>query len=469
MPDSGLGPRPAHRLILGYLIAIAVGALLLNSPMAAGENGRVGLVDAIFTATSAVSVTGLAVVDTGRDFSLFGQAVILLLMQLGGLGVMTFSTFLLLGVRGRASMAVREATGEPLGSGSGPRLRSTLKSVFLLTVAFELLGAAVLFADWSLSSGHATGGALQRAWHAVFHSVAAFCNAGFSTFGNDNLTAFRGCLTTNLVIMVLIVAGGLGFVSLLELGQLLPWTRARGTRRVSSHTWMAVTVSAVLIVAGAALIYVLEYRRTLAGMPDGQKLLASLFQSVTARTAGFNTLNIGAMAAPTLFLLIALMFVGASPCSTGGGIKTTTIGVLMATAWARMRGKEEAQCFGRSVPRETVVRAAMLTVLSAAIVGAVLLVLLSVEPAEHLVPEAVNEPVDKVEGGFLRACFEVVSAFGTVGLSTGITAGLSAFGKLLISAMMFIGRVGPLSLAIALSRATRQQLVKLPESDVLIG
>jgi trk system potassium uptake protein TrkH len=190
---------------------------------------------------------------------------------------------------------------------------------------------------------------------------------------------------------------------------------------------------------------------------------------VTARTAGFNTLDIGAMAAPTLFLLIALMFIGASPCGTGGGIKTTTLGVLMATAWARLRGKEEAQCFGRSVPRETVVRAAMLTILSAAIIGAVLLAFLSVEPVEHLVPEVTTEAVDNVEGGFVRAAFEAVSAFGTVGLSTGITPGLSALGKLLIAALMFIGRVGPLSLAIALSRASRQQLVRLPESDVLIG
>jgi trk system potassium uptake protein TrkH len=462
MPDSGLGPRPAHRLILGYLIAIAVGALLLTLPVSAGERGRVGLVDAIFTATSAVSVTGLAVVDTSRDFSFFGQLVILLLMQLGGLGVMTFSTFLLLGVSGRASMAVREATGEPLGAGSGVRLRSTLKGVFLLTVAFEAVGALLLFLTWTFGDGYPAGrGGLDRAWDAVFHSCAAFCNAGFSTF-DKNLEVFQGNLATNLVIMVLIVAGGLGFVSLLELGRLLPWRDPRGARRISSHTWMAVTVSAVLIVAGAAIIYVLEYRRTLAPLPDGQKLLASLFQSVTARTAGFNTLDIGAMAAPTLFLLIALMFVGASPCSTGGGIKTTTIGVLMATAWARMRGKEEAHCFGRSVPRETVVRAAMLTILSAAIIGLILLVLLGTEPAMNL--GSVGE-----EDGFLRACFEAVSAFGTVGLSTGITAKLSALGKLLVAALMFIGRVGPLSLAIALSRPSRQQLVRMPESDILIG
>ena len=461
MPDSGLGPRPAHRLIVGYLIAIAVGALLLASPLAAGARGRVGPVDAVFTATSAVCVTGLAVNDTGRDFSLFGQAVILALIQLGGLGVMTFSTFLLLGVRGRASMAVREATGDPLGAGSGPRLWPTLKGVFLLTLAFEAAGAALLFLTWSLGDAPAHGGWLQRAWDALFHATAAFCNAGFSTF-SDNLEGFRGSVPTNLTIMVLIVAGGLGFVSLMELGGLFPQKGARRPRRLSSHTWMALTVSAVLIVVGAAGIYILEYHRTLAGLGDGEKLLASAFQSVTARTAGFNTLKIGELAAPTLFLLILLMFVGASPCSTGGGIKTTTLGVLVATAWARLRGKEEAECFGRAVPRETAVRAAMLTILAAAIVGAILLALLSTEPGGNLGGSG-------VQGGFLRAAFETVSAFGTVGLSTGITEHLSDLGKLLIAALMLIGRVGPLSLALALSRPSREQLVKLPESDVLIG
>lgn len=360
-------------------------------------------------------------------------------------------------------MAVREATGDSLGAGSGPRLLPTLRGVFLLTVAFEAVGAVLLFLTWTFGGGSSTGGAWTRAWDAVFHSVSAFCNAGFSTFGDKSLTAFRGSLAVNAIVSVLIVAGGLGFVSLLELGRLLPLRRWRGgPRRVSSHTWMAVTVSAVLILVGAVAIYLLEYGRTLQGMSDGQKLLASLFQSVTARTAGFNTLDVGAMAAPTLFLLIVLMFVGASPCGTGGGIKTTTIGVLMATAWARLRGKEEAQCFGRSVPRDTVVRAAMLTILSAAIVGLVLLIFLSVEPGEKL-------GTSGEEGGFLRSAFEVVSAFGTVGLSTGITDKMNVLGKLLIAALMLVGRVGPLSLAVALSRPSRQQLVRMPESDVLVG
>ncbi|HOX08425.1 MAG TPA: potassium transporter TrkG, partial [Planctomycetota bacterium] len=445
MPDSGLGPRPAHRLILGYLVAIATGALLLWSPWAAAPGREIAFVDAVFTATSAVSVTGLSTVDTGTCFSPFGQLVILLLLQLGGLGVMTFSTFLLLGVSGRASMAVREATGEPLGAGSGQRLGSTLRGVFLLTLAFEAAGALLLFATWTFGDGYpADRDWLARAWDAIFHSCAAFCNAGFSTF-SDNLAGFQGCLATNLIIMVLIVAGGLGFVSLLEIGRGAYFLRKGSARRISSHTRMALTVSAVLIVGGALLIYLLERGRTLEPLGEGDRVLASFFQSVTARTAGFNTLNIGAMAAPTLFLLIVLMFVGASPCGTGGGIKTTTLGVLMATAWARIRGKGEAQCFGRSVPHETVVRAAMLTILSAAIIGVVLLAFLGTEPAENL--GSTGE-----EGGFLRASFEAVSAFGTVGLSTGVTAKLSALGKLLIAALMFIGRVGPLSLGIALSR-----------------
>lgn len=455
---SGLGPRPAQRLILGYLAAITVGAVLLSLPPAAAGRAVSGI-DALFTSTSAVCVTGLTVLDTGGDFSAFGQAVILTLLQLGGLGVMTFSTFLLLSLGGRPSLLVVEATGDPLGSGSGPRLTSTLRGVFLLTVAIELAGALLLLAVWTLE-GRADGPAYF--WHALFHAVSAFCNAGFSTF-SSSLEGFRGSLATNLVMIALIVAGGLGFVVLLDLGALLRAAPGRRLAALSRHSRLVLAVTAALILMGAAGVFLLEYDRALAGMPGWRRALAALFQSVTARTAGFNTLPTAALGAPTLFLLILLMFVGASPCSTGGGIKTTTLGILAATAWSRLFGRAETQAFGRAVPRETVTRATSLAILAAVIVSAFLLALLGTEPAAR---------AGRGGGGgdgFLPMAFETVSAFGTVGLSTGATRQLSWHGKLLVSALMLVGRVGPLSLAVAFSRTARRQRTRLPEGEFLVG
>jgi trk system potassium uptake protein TrkH len=461
--DSGLGPRPAQRMLLAYLVAIAAGTALLCTPLASAAPGRTaGVIDGIFTATSAISVTGLTVLDTGRDFSPFGQAVILALIQLGGLGVMTFSTFLLLGMGGRASMAAREATGDPLGAGSGRRLWPTLKAVFILTAALELSGAVVLYLTWTFSPGPAGPGPaglgpLGRAWAALFHSVAAFCNAGFSTF-DGNLMGYRGSPLTNAVVALLIVAGGLGFVSLTELVSFLRPPKGPGARwRLSSHTRLVLTVTALLIVAGAAGIYALERDNTLAGLPPGQRVMASLFHSITARTAGFNTLPVGRMLTPTLFLIVMLMFVGASPCSAGGGIKTTTLGVLITTALARLRGRTYAECFDRTVPRETAIRSATLTILAAVIVIGFLFALLATEPA------------GRGAGGFMKMAFEAVSAFGTVGLSTGITPELTPHGKLLLSALMLAGKVGPLSLMVAFSRPSRQQLVRGPEAEVMVG
>jgi trk system potassium uptake protein TrkH len=455
---DGLGPRPAKTLVAGFALLILAGTVLLALPVSRRTEAAVNTVDALFTATSAVCVTGLTSVDTAETWSPFGQTVILLLMQMGGLGIMTFSTFLLLSFGGRLSIMARETTGGALGVGGGPGLGPTLRGVFAFTLVFELAGAALLGLAWTFHPAGAGWGAAERLWHAAFHSVSAFCNAGFSTFGADSLSAFADSYATNLVVMALVVSGGLGFVVLLDIRR-RHFDRARRSTRLSTHTRLAITVTALLIPLGALLVFLCEMGndKTLAHLSGPQALMACLFQSVTARTAGFNTLNQAMLTPGALFVTLLLMFIGASPCGTGGGVKTTTLGIIVATAWARLTGREGAECFGRSVPRESVTRASSLLVSGMALVAAFVLVIL------------ISGAAPAGRDHFVDVLFEVVSAFGTVGLSTGVTGKMDTHGKLLVALLMLIGRVGPLSVAVALCRASRRQLVRLPEGNILVG
>ena len=445
------GPTPLRLLGGSFLLLVAVGTVLLKLPFATPADQRIGWVDALFTATSATCVTGLAVRDTGTGFTFGGQLVILGLIQAGGLGIMTFSLFILALVRGgRVSLAQRALFEQSLAGAIGHHLWPMLRLVLRFTFAAEALGALLLFIRWRGRLGTA-----EAAWSAVFHAVSAFCNAGFSLW-SDNLIGFRGDPWTILTISGLIVLGGLGFLTVYDL-----WTSPRLDGRLSVNSKLALVVSGVLIAGGALLVWMLEARRAFAGMGALEQALAALFQSVTTRTAGFNSVDIGALAPGTLFLMTILMFVGGSPGSCAGGIKTTTLGILVLAAVTRLRGHLNVNVFRRTLP-PTIVRDA-LTVALGAVAGAVAAVFVL------LLIESPGRTVDQERAVFIGFLFETVSALGTVGLSTGVTPTLSPAGRLFVSLLMFCGRLGPLTLATAFAAGSRSRDWRYPEEEVMVG
>ena len=442
---------PAQLLSLHIVGLIVTGAILLSLPVAAAPGGAVSLLDAFFTSTSAVCVTGLIVVDTPNQWSPFGQVVLMLLIQAGGLGYMTISSLIMLAFGRRISVYERMTLADALNVVSMEGLLRFAGTVALLTFAIEGIGALIMGVRFAQDLGWAKG-----LWFGLFHAVSAFNNAGFSLF-SDNLMGYRGDLTINLVITTLIIAGGLGFFVLSGLLRL----RKKTAVAMSVHTKMVLTASASLIAAATLSILALEWTnpKTLAPLGFGEKLLAAYFQAVTPRTAGFNTISIGDMTAPALFLTISLMFIGASPGGTGGGVKTTTFGVIVAALWTTVRGERDTNIFGRRLSPDLVRRAFALSMLAA--IGLVLVTgfLLFAE-----------------RQGLLQTSYEAVSAFGTVGLSMGVPGSvlsLSGFfgtgGKWLIMFLMFMGRVGPLTLAVALAGTAPPARVRYPEGKVLIG
>ncbi len=441
--------KPVQLLALSFAVAISCGTLVLWA-VSNLTHRALGFVDAFFTATSAVCVTGLTVVDTAEHFDFWGQLVVLILLQLGGLGIMTFGTFLLLTAGRRVSLAAREAIEESVGV--GPKLGEVLRNILIMTAAFEVLGAVALF---FIFLGHEPSAA-RAAWSAVFHSVSAFCNAGFSIY-SDSLESYSASVPLNAVMAGLIVCGGIGFVVLLDLKDRV-FSKDPAKARLSLHTKVVLVTTAVLIVVGAAAILALEWTRpAFSGMLVGEKVLAASFQSVTARTAGFNTASISHLCGPSLLLIMLLMFIGASPCSTGGGVKTSTLGTLVIVAYSKLRGKEEASAFGRSIPEHVIWRAVGVGLAALSIIACFALAVLA------------SEMLAGGKGRFEELLFEVFSAFGTVGLSTGVTSKLASVSKLLICVLMFIGRVGPLSLAVALAPKEARERVKLPAEPVLVG
>jgi trk system potassium uptake protein TrkH len=442
---------PSQFLAFSFAAIILAGGLLLALPIAAAPGRHVSVLDAFFTSVSAVCVTGLIVVDTPVDMSTFGQVVVMLLIQAGGLGYMTLSTVFAAAIGRSVTIQERLTLQEGLNVQDMEGLVRFAGTVLKLTAAFELTGAAILALRWWPSMG--LGPAL---WHGLFHAVSAFNNAGFALW-SDNLASWRGDLVVNLVITSLIIAGGLGF---------FVWTELLGARnrtvRISVHTRLAVFATAALLIVGTVAILGLEWNnaRTLGGLPVGERVLAAYFQSVTARTAGFNTIDIGAMTAPALFVLMALMFVGASPGSTGGGVKTTTFSITLAALGATVRGSDDTVIFKRRVAPEIVAKAFFISLIGFVALNSVAWLLLLTEGRD-----------------LLKTLFETTSAFGTVGLSMGengapvsLAASFTPAGKLLLMAMMFIGRTGPLTLAIAVARRHEAQArIRYPEGKILIG
>lgn len=439
---------PARILAFSLAALIAVGTFLLWLP-ASASTGPLSLLDAFFTATSAVCVTGLIVVDTPADLSFFGQLVVLVLIQAGGLGYMAITTVVAVAIGRQLTIHERLTLQEALNVQSMEGLVRFTLTVFKFTVVFELVGAFVLTLRWMGEFGlvHAT-------YLGLFHAVSAFNNAGFALF-SDSLVGDRADWVVNMVIMVLIVCGGAGFVVLTEL------SRWRPGRRLSLHTKLVLTVTPLLVVATTAAVLLLEGRNnaTLGGLPPGETLLAALFHAVTPRTAGFNTLDTGAMLPATLFLMMILMFIGAAPGGTAGGVKITTLSITVAALWATVRGREDATLFRRRLSPTLIARAFFVSLIA--------FLALNVAAALLLITEG---------RALLPTLFEATSAFGTVGLSMGeggapvsLSGHFSGAGKLLIVAMMFMGRIGPLTLAVAVAYRGPAPRVRYPEGKVLVG
>ena len=438
--------QPAQVLAASFLAAILVGTVLLSLPFSTTE-GSIPLVDALFTATSAVCVTGLIVKDTPVDFTPAGQVILLILIQLGGLGIMTFSTLVILAAGGRISIRDRLLVQSGYHPGIPKDFPALVRSLFVFTLAIEAVGAALLFVWFS-----ADYGAARAAGLAVFHSVSAFCNAGFSLF-SDSLTGYCGHAGLNLTVMGLVVLGGIGFPVLVEAREIAA-ARLRGRRaQASLHMKLVLVTTGVLIAVPFALLYFQEAGRALASYTGQERALGALFQSVTARTAGFNTIDTAALGPVSFLLLLMLMFIGASPASTGGGIKTSTAAILALFLRARVRARDSVSGFGRNIPAGQVLSAFTLFALALTFVFLSTGALLASQPGL----------------GLREAVFEVFSAFGTVGLSMGATAGLTTAGKAVIILTMFVGRVGPLTLLYAISRRRARGRFEYAEESVLIG
>lgn len=448
---------PPRLLLVSFLVLIVLGTLGLKVLPGLYTGEPLGWVDALFTATSAVCVTGLIVVDTATYFTSWGQAYLLFLIQLGGLGILTFTTLAILALGRRLSLHHEAISARHADLVPEIDVRGLVRAIVLFTFLFEAAGAIVLFTAWR--GRFETAAAV---WHAVFQSISAFCNAGFSTF-SDSLMGFQTAPAVLGTIMVLIVLGGLGFLVLEELRT--RW-RDRGLRRwrgLSLHTRMVLSVTGLLLLGGWAAYTVLEWSNALEGMALWAKLTNGLFMSVTARTAGFNTVDYGATADSTNFLTILLMSIGGSPGSTAGGLKTTTVALLGLLALSRLKGRQATSLWDRTVPPETVQRAVGLFVVGFGLVtaGIMLYVMLEIGSTGH----------HAASGAFIRYMFEAVSAFNTVGLSMGVTDSLSTPARVLTIFLMYVGRVGPLSFAaaIALSRPNSAGEFRYGYEDVIIG
>ena len=440
---------PERIFILGFVGLILLGALLLGLPAAATR--PLSFLDALFTSASAVCITGLAVVGIGQDLSFFGQTVTLVLLQVGGLGIITFSAvfFVMMG-RGLATKE-RDILQSVFLHAPRRDLAAILKSVLVTTACCEAAGTLLL---WMRFGRDMPPG--QALYQALYHAVSAFNNCGYALFA-DSLTSFRGDLLVNLTVMGLIVAGGIGFIVHFEL-----FMRLRGRqRRLSVHTKVVLIATAVLVAGGALVFFAFERDGVLAGLPWPHQVLASLFQSVTARTAGFNTVDIAQLSNQTILMTLVLMFIGASPGSTAGGVKTTSASLLVLLMWSRARGREEVTVFNRTIPKELLNR--MIAIILASTLTIVLVASLVLVAADDT-----PQPVQS-RHLFVEYFFETVSAFGTVGLSMNVTPNLNPLQKAAIMLMMIAGRVGPLTLAFSLARLSGRRQVRYAEVGVMVG
>ncbi len=449
-----LKAHPATLVLASFLLAIGIGTLLLKLPYSS-KAGHIPWMDALFTSTSAVCVTGLAVVDTGGHFTIFGQCVILALIQIGGLGVMTISVALFRWIGHSVALRYRMVMQDLFAHTPREDIFGLVKSIIFFTIGAELIGALLLTVHWNqeLTLGRA-------AYTAAFHSISAFCNAGFALF-SDSMVRYSDNVLLNTTICSLIVVGGIGFPVLYDVQS---WfTHRKGTRtRLSIQTKSVLATTLILIISGGLMFAFLECQALGDAQTLSHRVLVPLFQSITCRTAGFNTVEIASLNDATLAMMIFLMFFGASPGSCGGGVKTTTLALLMAFTISRVRRKLRVNMFKKSIPGETVTRSVSLVLVSVGVIGLVLFLILVGDSAS-------GHYVAGQQRTFLAYFFETVSAFGTVGLSMGVTPELNAWGKSLIILMMIIGRVGVLMFAYIIVGTGATNGVEHSEENLMVG
>ncbi|GAB7386912.1 TrkH family potassium uptake protein [Bacillaceae bacterium] len=437
--------NPPQMLAVGYLTLILLGALLLMLPVATRPGHRLHFIDALFEATSAVSVTGLVVVDTATTFTVFGQLVLLFLIQIGGLGYMTFGIFIAVLLGKQIGLKERLMLQNALNQNSLRGLVRLVKWIVFSTLVIEMLGALVLWLRWSSEMGW--GAALYA---GIFHAVSAFNNAGFDIMGDfRSLTGYVGDPVVNLVVTALIILGGIGFTVILDL------TRKRGVRRLSLHSKIVLLSTLILNAAAILLLYLLETGNphTLGSLHGAERFWAAYFQGIAPRTAGFNTIDLSQMTNEGKTLIMALMFIGAAPGSTGGGIKITTFVLLLLTAWSVIANRDDINVLERRIAPNSIMRALTIFLISIAIIFLGFFLL-------NLTEEASMEAI----------LFETVSAFGTVGLTLGLTPHLTLWGKLIIIAVMYIGKLGTLTIAFALAnRGKERSALRYPEEKIMIG
>jgi trk system potassium uptake protein len=434
--------KPEQILVLGFASLIVLGTILLSLP-AASVNGRsMGLINAVFESTSAVCVTGLTVVNTAHDLTLFGQIVILVLLQVGGLGFMTMATMIFLLLGKRITLRERLIMQQALNQFSIQGVVLLTRNILIFTFATELIGAGLLSIQFIPEFGFSRG-----VYYSVFHAVSAFCNAGFDLMG-DSFVRYTDNYIINLTVMGLIVAGGIGFTVINDI------RRHQRFSRWSLHSKIVMIVTAVLIAFGFVFFLVVEYNHTLAPYNTSGKVLGALFQSITPRTAGFNTIPTDQLRPASKFMTILFMFVGASPASTGGGVKTMTMFVILLAGISVMRGREEAEVFKKRISRDIVFRALSIVLVSFTVLVVITICLTLIE----------SKP-------FVDILFETGSALGTVGLATFNTGELADLSKALLVFVMFMGRVGPLTLTLAFARrrTITHSGIHFPEGKVMVG
>lgn len=444
------GLKPGQIVALGFLIVILVGATILSLPISTRNGEGLNFFDALFTSTSAVCVTGLVVVDTGTTFSIFGQTIIMCLIQIGGLGFMTAATLIWIIARKRITLRQRMVLQESYNTASTQGVVRLGKNVVIMTAIIEGCGALLLSIRMIPEYGF-----LHGLFNSVFLSVSAFCNAGFDPFGNfASITGYVHDPLMNLVIMTLIVLGGIGFAVIADVV-----THRKKKKKLTLHTRIVILTTLCLLVAGTVFFTLEEWNNpaTMGDFTPAEKILAGGFQSVTARTAGFNSIDQGAMYPTSKMVTSILMFIGASPASTGGGIKTSTLAVIVLFCISTIKKNNDVVIAERRLPRDTVVKAITIVTLSALLVLGVVIIIGSIEYGRH---------PDMTLGNII---LEVTSAFGTVGLSAGITPILHPMSQTLLILLMYTGRVGLMTLTLALAKQNQAEGIKYPEDRIMVG
>ncbi len=443
---SKLGLKPVQIVVLSFVAIITLGTFLLLLPQSRKPDIDLSITNALFTAASATCVTGLTVVNISNTFTLLGQLVILALIQIGGLGLMTmvgFFSIILKNMSLNESLVIRDA----LNYETLDKIAHMLVSILLITFTIEIIGAISLYLFWIEDFISIK----KTLYFSVFHAVSAFCNAGFSLFQNS-FTTYSKSGVFNIIITSLIILGGLGFIVITDIIRFISLKLRKKPSRLKVHTKLVLITSIILIVAGMLVLFFVENGNSLSSYSIKERLIISYFQSITARTAGFNTINVGGLANASCLILIILMFIGASPGSTGGGIKTSTFGIAIVSLRAFIQGQQRVEIFKRSLPRHSLNKVFGIIFVSAIFITTCTVILLLTEKAS-----------------FMDILFEEISAFGTVGLSRGITSNLTTSGKLVIITTMLTGRIGPLAMALALTGRRRKAIYTYPEEEVIIG